>query len=56
MGIHKNGYKLLFLPDASAEVDPIKSLSALLGQRKRWINVSFFAFAKVKNSLNQSAC
>ncbi len=44
MGIHKNGYNMAFLPDAYAWVDPIKTLHALLGQRKRWINGSFFAF------------
>jgi chitin synthase len=43
-GIHKNGFDLAFLPDAYSEVDPIKNLHSLLGQRKRWINGSFFAF------------
>lgn len=51
MGIHKNGYKLEFLPDAHGWVDPIKTLPALLGQRKRWINGSFFAFEKVRQEL-----
>ena len=44
MGIHQNGYDLEYLPDAHAWVDPIKHLHGLLGQRKRWINGSFFAF------------
>ncbi len=48
MGIHKKGYLIKFLPDAYAEVDPIKTVHGLLGQRKRWINGSFFAFEKVK--------
>jgi chitin synthase len=48
MGIHQNKFKLTFLPDAHAWVDPIKTLYGLLGQRKRWINGSFFAFDKVK--------
>lgn len=51
MGIHKNGFDMAFLPDAYAEVDPIKNVSMLLGQRKRWINGSFFAFEKVKKEL-----
>jgi chitin synthase len=46
--IHKRGYDLAFMPDAYSEVDPIKTLHGMLGQRKRWINGSFFAFAKVK--------
>lgn len=48
MGIHKKGFDLHFLPDAFAEVDPMKTVHGLLGQRKRWINGSFFAFEKVK--------
>ena len=44
MGIHKYGYNLEYLPDAHAWVDPMKTLHAILGQRKRWINGSFFAF------------
>ena len=49
MEIHKNGKDLVFLPDAYAEVDPIKTVHGLMGQRKRWINVSYFAFEKDKN-------
>lgn len=48
MGIHKKGFDMAYLPDAYAEVDPIKTVHGLLGQRKRWINGSFFAFEKVK--------
>ena len=50
MGIHLNGYHLQYLPDAYSEVDPMKTVSGLLGQRKRWINGSFFAFEQVKNT------
>jgi len=48
MGIHQNGFDLDYLPDSHAWVDPIKNLHGLLGQRKRWINGSFFAFESVK--------
>lgn len=48
MGIHQNNFELAYLPNANAWVDPIKTLYGLLGQRKRWINGSFFAFQKVK--------
>ncbi len=53
MKIHKSHCKLQYLPDAFASVDPMKSLQDLLGQRKRWINGSFFAFSKVKKQLNE---
>lgn len=49
MGIHKNGYDLMFLPDAYSFVDPVKDLPSLMGQRKRWINGSYFAFEKVSD-------
>ncbi len=44
MGIHKNGFDLMFLPDAYSFVDPVKDIPTLMGQRKRWINGSYFAF------------
>ncbi len=52
MGIHTRGYDMAYLPDAYAEVDPIKTVHGLLGQRKRWINGSYFAFEKVKKELS----
>ena len=52
MGIHKKKYDLAFLPDAYSEVDPMKTVHGLLGQRKRWINGSYFAFEKVKRELS----
>ena len=55
MGIHQNGKKLVYLPDAYAWVDPIKTLHGLLGQRKRWINGSFFAFDKVKSTFDENS-
>lgn len=51
MGIHKKGFDMVYLPDAYAEVDPIKTVHGLLGQRKRWNNGSYFAFEKVKKEL-----
>lgn len=52
MGIHKRGYDMAFLPDAYAEVDPMLSIPELMGQRKRWMNGSYFAFDKVKKELS----
>ena len=42
------------MPDAYAEVDPIKSLNGLMGQRKRWINGSMYAFDKVQREIEDS--
>jgi chitin synthase len=53
MGIHQNGFKLRYLPDAYAWVDPIKTVHELFGQRKRWNNGSWFAFDKVKRTLTE---
>lgn len=44
LGIHALGYTLDYLPDAESCVDPVTSLTRLLGQRRRWINGSWFAF------------
>jgi len=44
LGIHSLGYTLDYLPDAESVVDPVTSLTRLLGQRRRWINGSWFAF------------
>ena len=52
MGIHKNEKDIIFMPDAYAEVDPIKSVNGLMGQRKRWINGSMFAFEKVQKEIS----
>jgi chitin synthase len=54
MGIHKAGKKMHYLPDAFSKVDPMKSLHTLMGQRRRWINGSTFAFGKVKEELSNS--
>ena len=49
LGIHALGYDLEYLPDAESSVDPVTSLTRLLGQRRRWINGSWFAFNYVRN-------
>jgi chitin synthase len=36
-------YYLKYIPNAKAVVDPVTSLHDMLGQRKRWINGSWFA-------------
>ena len=51
MGIHENGYNLKYIPNATAWVDPMKTLHGLFGQRKRWINGSYFAFEMVKKEI-----
>lgn len=47
--IHALGYDIHYLPDAQSYVDPVTSLTRLLGQRRRWINGSWFAFNYVRN-------
>jgi len=54
MGIHKNEKDIIFMPDAYAEVDPIKTVNGLMGQRKRWINGSNFAFEKVQKEMDKN--
>jgi cellulose synthase/poly-beta-1,6-N-acetylglucosamine synthase-like glycosyltransferase len=56
MGIHKNGFDLVFLPDAYSFVDPVKDIPSLMGQRKRWINGSYFAFEKVASEFREMGC
>lgn len=41
---------MAYLPEAEALVDSITTLEKLLGQRKRWINGSYFAFEKVQDN------
>ena len=41
-------YNLIYLPDAYAEVDPVTYLINMIGQRRRWINGTIFAFRYVK--------
>lgn len=36
-------YKLSFIPSAKSVVDPVTHLIGLLGQRRRWINGSWYA-------------
>lgn len=47
LGIHALGYDLAYLPDAASCVDPVTSLTRMMGQRRRWINGSWFAFEYV---------
>ena len=49
LGIHSLGYDLDYLPDAESTVDPVTSLTRLMGQRRRWINGSWFAFNYVRS-------
>ena len=54
LGIHALGYDLAYLPDAESVVDPVTSLTRLLGQRRRWINGSWFAFNYVREHSYES--
>lgn len=57
LGIHALGYTLDYLPDAESVVDPVTSLTRLLGQRRRWINGSWFAFDYVSDhSYESTSC
>jgi chitin synthase len=57
LGIHALGYTLDYLPDAESVVDPVTSLTRLLGQRRRWINGSWFAFNYVQeHSYESTSC
>lgn len=52
MLIHKLGFSLDYLPDACSNVDSIRTINGMMGQRKRWINGSEWAFDKVINEIN----
>ena len=54
LGIHALGYDLHYLPNAESSVDPVTSLTKLLGQRRRWINGSWFAFNYVRDHREES--
>lgn len=54
LGIHALGYDLHYLPNAESSVDPVTSLTKLLGQRRRWINGSWFAFNYVRDHRQES--
>ncbi len=43
----KSKYTLTYVPDGVAYTDPMKEHKTLLGQRRRWINSSLFAFLYV---------
>ena len=55
LGIHALGYDLHYLPDVESYVDPVTSLTKLLGQRRRWINGSWFAFNYVREHWRESS-
>lgn len=57
LGIHSLGYDLAYLPDAESSVDPVTSLTRMMGQRRRWINGSWFAFEYVfRNRSRRTSC
>lgn len=40
-------YQLAYIPNSEAVVDPVTSLTRMMGQRRRWINGSWFALEYV---------
>jgi len=46
-GQSKSKYTMMYVPDGVAFTDPMKDHKTLLGQRRRWINSSLFAFLYV---------
>ena len=47
LGIHKNNKDVAFMPDAYAQVEPIKKINDLMEHRKTEINGGVFSFEKV---------
>jgi chitin synthase len=45
-----SSYILKYIPDAVAKTDPMKDHKNLMNQRRRWINISLFAFLYVFNN------
>jgi chitin synthase len=45
---YKN-YTLQYIPEAYSLVDPVTNLMDFMGQRKRWINGSWYALEYVLN-------
>lgn len=45
--LKSNNFDFAYLPEAKAVVDPASSLVVMLGQRRRWINGTWFAFQHV---------
>lgn len=57
LGIHALGYDIKYLPNVESDIDPVTSLTRLLGQRRRWINGSWFAFNYVrKHYYERTSC
>ena len=49
----KCNYTLKYVPDAKAKTDPVGDLPTFIGQRKRWINGSFFALKYVLRNFSE---
>jgi cellulose synthase/poly-beta-1,6-N-acetylglucosamine synthase-like glycosyltransferase len=48
LGIHKNDKDIVFMPDVYAQVEPIKMINDLMGEKKREINGGAYSFEKVR--------
>jgi len=44
LGIHKNDKDIIFMPDVYAQVEPIKMINDLMGQRKKDLNGGLYSF------------
>jgi chitin synthase len=44
-------YRLKYIPNANATVDPVKNVANLTGQRKRWLNGTWFALSHVLSNV-----
>lgn len=52
LGIHKNDRDIVYMPDVYAQVEPIKRINDLMGEKKRQINGGAYSFEKVREEFS----